>query len=157
MTWRSGIRGVLVVAMLGALAACTDDGDQADAPTSCVDSVRHASLPTWARDGFTPPDLAVNHVEGANGDIVGVMFGALRVPQRPRSNNKILWVSRVGSGGDPLRISACLLGTDVTAERQVHGGPGPSIIDLPRAGCWRLDLNWTDNSDQVYVPYQKGP
>jgi hypothetical protein len=35
------------------------------------------------------------------------------------------------------------------------GGPGPSIIDLPRAGCWRFTLHWArsvDELDLAYVP-----
>jgi hypothetical protein len=47
-------------------------------------------------------------------------------------SNKILWVSRVNQGVlTPLRIRATLDGTNQAVTRQVAGGPGPSIIDLP--------------------------
>jgi hypothetical protein len=36
-----------------------------------------------------------------------------------------------------------------TATRVVDGGPGPSIIDLPKPGCWHLALQWGDNSDTL--------
>jgi hypothetical protein len=35
---------------------------------------------------------------------------------------------------------ATSVGTPVA--RRVPGGPGPSIIDLPAAGCWRFTLTW---------------
>jgi hypothetical protein len=37
----------------------------------------------------------------------------------------------------------------------VNGGPGPSIIDLPAAGCWRLDLRWAGHSDTVDIRYAR--
>jgi hypothetical protein len=103
-----------------------------------------APLPTWARAGFTPPDQTTTYVQGAGGDIVGVLFGwPLTAPPSRDRQNKILWVARVSEGGDPLRITARLASSDVVARRQVQSGPGPSIIDLPAAGCWRFDLTWS--------------
>lgn len=79
----------------------------------------------------------------------------LTSPPYPRGRqNKILWVARV-SGVGPLRIAAHLMSSDVAVVRHVRGGPGPSIIDLPAAGCWRFDLTWSGYSDQVYVAYEK--
>ncbi len=37
--------------------------------------------------------------------------------------------------------------------RQVTGGPGPSIINLPAPGCWQLDLRWSGHSDTMAVVY----
>jgi hypothetical protein len=96
-------------------------------------------------------------VLGRNGDLVAVLFGApLKAPPAADRNNKILWVSRTPvTPGDPLRIEARLDGTTETADREVAGGPGPSIIDLPRAGCWRLTLSWsgrTETLDLTYTP-----
>jgi hypothetical protein len=57
-------------------------------------------------------------------------------------------------GGDnDLLITAKLDGTGETADRKVTGGPGPSIIDLPRAGCWRLTLRWADYTDEMDLVY----
>ena len=39
--------------------------------------------------------------------------------------------------------------------RVVRGGPGPSGIDLPEAGCWHMTLRWSGRSDTLdlrYVP-----
>jgi hypothetical protein len=53
--------------------------------------------------------------------------------------------------GSP-EIAARLVGSEVAVEREVEGGPGPSIIDVPAAGCWRFELSWPGHADQVYVP-----
>jgi hypothetical protein len=112
-------------------------------------------LPTWARAGFSGDAVAI-HVFGERGDIVAVLFGhPLRQPPAPGRNNKILWVSRVSQEpGDPLKIEAHLDGTGPAVLREVPGGPGPSIIDLPSPGCWRLDLAWSDHRDVVWLTYQ---
>ena len=75
-------------------------------------------------------------------------------------NNKILWVARkpLAKPSD-LRITAQrMVGArpvGAPVMRRVQGGPGPSIIDLPRPGCWRFTLRWArsvDGLDLVYVP-----
>ena len=153
---------VLVAVGAIVLGGCTGDGDQgrpvaptaAPTATGCGDSVQRAPLPTWARDGFSPPDQISVYVQGAGGDIVGVLFGwPLTAPPARDHQNKILWVARTSEGGDPLRIEARLAGSDDVVRRQVEGGSGPSIIDMPAAGCWRFDLGWSGHHDQVSVPY----
>jgi hypothetical protein len=89
---------------------------------------------------------------GVNDTIVGVLFGyPLRSPARPDRNNKILWVSRLGGQG-PLTIEARLSGSTRVASRRVED-VGPSIIDMPTAGCWIFTLSWSGHTDQVAVPY----
>lgn len=122
---------------------------------SCETGVQTSPLPTWARGGFTPPDQSIAHVTGSGGDIVGVFFGDLHAPALPDQGNKILWVARVAGGpGDPdLKIHATLNGSDVAVDRVVTGGPGPSTIDVPRAGCWTFSLSWSGHHEQVAVPF----
>ncbi|MEU4778963.1 hypothetical protein [Micromonospora sp. NPDC023633] len=101
------------------------------------------------------------HVLGARGEIVAVLFGhPLAQARKGRPTNKILWVARPGatpSGAtapQALRITATLDGTGTRVTREVAGGPGPSIVDIPQAGCWRLELRWsgrTDSMDLVYA------
>lgn len=95
-------------------------------------------------------------MQGVHGDIVGVTFGqSLTSPPYPRGRqNKILWVARVSALG-PLSVVASLMKSDIAVVQRVQGGPGPSIIDMPAAGCWRFDLTWAGYSDQLYVPYVK--
>ena len=96
-------------------------------------------------------------VVGAEHKIEGAVFGRPLVspPARDRSN-KILWVAK-HPGRDDLMVSASLNGTDLQVQRRVEGGPGPSIINVPRAGCWTFSLNWGSNHDVVAVRYDRSP
>jgi hypothetical protein len=129
----------------------------------CRAAVDRGTLPAWARAGFHPPTQRIPHVVGRSGAIVAILFGyPLTAPPPATRNNKILWVSRipVASPGR-LRISAQRmndtqpLGKPV--RRSVLGGPGPSIIDLPAPGCWRLSLTWAGREDTVDLRYSAGP
>ena len=96
---------------------------------------------------------------GRRGEIAALVFGyPLRSPPLKNRGNKILWVSRreVTALSD-LRIRAQRMdgrwrvGRPVT--RVVVGGPGPSGIDLPAPGCWRLTLRWSGRSDELDLRY----
>ncbi|WP_250006699.1 hypothetical protein [Actinoplanes sp. M2I2] len=156
------------------LAGCSDASGPVPAPTSpavrtqpppsaapCGSPVRTDALPEWARAGFSGDGAGVQHVYGARGDILAVVFGfPLSAPPAEGRNNKILWVSRelLDRSGD-LVITARLDGSEQTEQRTVAGGPGPSIVDLPRPGCWRLTLTWpghTDTMDLSYEPVRAG-
>ncbi|GAB3938585.1 hypothetical protein GCM10027614_18940 [Micromonospora vulcania] len=155
------------------LAGCTTAGGPAtpvgapattataSAPTGCGSRIETGSLPDWATAGFSG-DARVPHVFGAKGDILGVLFGnPLTHDRRDGANNKILWVARPTTAPSgttapaTLAITATLDGTDTRVTHEVRGGPGPSIIDMPRQGCWHLALSWagrTDTMDLVYAP-----
>lgn len=156
---------MLVVALV--LVSCSSTSDRKPTPSppspvptpvaACASSVKTGVLPTWARGGFTPPTQAMPYVLGASGNIVAIVFGQpLRSPPQPDSQNKILWVSRVASAGDPLKVDARLDGSNLVASRTVAGGPGPSIIDLPGAGCWSFSLSWSGHQDRMLIPYYPG-
>jgi hypothetical protein len=68
--------------------------------------------------------------------------------------NKILWIATQAGPGD-LVISASLNGYDLRVQRRVEGGPGPSIVNVPKAGCWTFSLRWPDNRDLVAVRYKR--
>lgn len=110
-------------------------------------------LPAWARGGFSG-DSSMPHVVGDRGEIVAAIFGYPLAVSRPAgTTNKILWVARSSSPPGDLLIEAKLDGSDTSVTRRVPGGPGPSVIDLPQPGCWRLTLTWhghTDTLDLVY-------
>ena len=57
-----------------------------------------------------------------------------------------------GSGPSPSRVSAC-----ASQVRTVAGGPGPSIINLPASGCWRLTLRWSGRADSLDLAYAANP
>ena len=162
-----GVAMLVAALVLGACSGTTHRQPTAPSrtatPTSsaagCASSVKTGVLPTWAQGGFTPRTQAMPYVLGASGNIVGILFGEpLRSPPRPAPgpSNKILWVSRVGTDGDALKIEARLGGSNVIATRTVAGGPGPSIIDLPGAGCWSFSLSWSGHLDRMSIPYHAG-
>lgn len=118
----------------------------------CVDPVPSRVLPSWARTGFSDPRPRMPYVLGDSGAIAAILFAQpLTSPAPADHNNKILWVSRIEPDGSPLRVTATLADRSVT--RVVDGGPGPSIIDLPQAGCWHLTLKWGDNTDTINLAY----
>ncbi|WP_211240947.1 hypothetical protein [Hamadaea tsunoensis] len=136
----------------------------AAAPTAagpCRPDVRTDELPVWARGGFSG-DTSMPHTLGAAGSIVAVMFGyPLHQPPTTADGrtNKILWVSAPDGSGTPgsdpdLVITARLDGTGDPVRQTVAGGPGPSIVDLPKAGCWRLTLAWSGRTDTMDLEYQ---
>ena len=154
---------VLLKPSAGAPRAASVTASQPTAPSSCASAVVYGSLPTWARAGFTPPSLAMPHVLGSRGDIVAVLWARhdpLVTPTPPGRANKILWVSKL-SAGSSLEITARQLigGVAVGAaqRRTVLGGPGPSTIDMPTAGCWQFTLRWSGHVDTVDLPYAAGP
>jgi hypothetical protein len=126
---------------------------------SCVADVPSRVLPTWARAGFTAAEPRMPYVLSTGGDIAAILFGnPMAAPPRKELNNKILWVSRVRLvSNDALVITARLDGSKVTAVRTVPGGPGPSGIDLPQAGCWHLTLTWSGYTDTMDLRYSPQP
>jgi hypothetical protein len=119
-------------------------------------------LPAWARDGFSETWPHAAYLLGDDGDIAAILFNQpLTAPPRERVSNKILWVAYPDAKADAtpvdptpdLHIRAQLDGTSTTVTRTVEGGPGPSIIDLPEAGCWHLTLRWGPYADTMSLMY----
>jgi hypothetical protein len=84
-----------------------------------------------------------------------VFVPPLTAPPPRDHRNKILWRATQFGPGD-LLISASLNGTDLMVQRRVQGGPGASIINMPRAGCWTFSLRWPGNHDVVAIRYIRG-
>jgi hypothetical protein len=122
----------------------------------CGSPVLTDALPKWALGGFNYDGSGTPHVLSKAGNLVAVLFGSpLNAPPSDDHSNKILWVSKLPAiMGDTLRITANLAGTTSVAEREVTGGPGPSIVDLPQAGCWHLTLTWAGQTDSLDLTYQ---
>ena len=124
--------------------------------TTCRVAYTPKPLPTWARAGFTPPGQSVPYVLSDRGDMAAILWDThhpLVAPPAADRNNKILWVARVGAADGPLQIRATLTSTGQTVTRTVAAAPGPSIIDLPAAGCWSLDLRWGSHQDHLDLGY----
>lgn len=128
---------------------------------ACRSSMHVGVLPVWARAGFSDARPRTEFVVGRRDRIGAILFGSadyLDAPPAADHTNKILWVARVRPrAGGTLKIHAQLMrgtrrvGPSVT--RTVAGGPGPSIINLPAAGCWRLTLHWSGWTDQLDLSY----
>jgi hypothetical protein len=155
------LSAVAVAAAGGAVPASAADHSAA----RCQMVVDTGVLPVWARGGFSDPSPRLPHVLGHSGAIAALLCGfPLQSPPGATRNNKILWVSRrpnqssaAGALASPLAIRAqrmrrtTRLGRSVT--RTVAGGPGPSTINLPVAGCWRLTLAWSHRRDTLDLRY----
>jgi hypothetical protein len=148
---RPAVVATLVVALAPSGAAAST--------RACHSAMRHGVLPTWARTGFSDPRPRMPHVLGRSGEIAAIVFGyPLLAPPAKTRANKILWVSRrtPRRGGD-LRIRAQRMrgakpvGKHVV--RVIRGGPGPSYLNLPVPGCWRLSLRWSGRSDELDLDY----
>jgi hypothetical protein len=158
-TMRAFVLACLLFACAAALASASARPPKAS-PRACHSSVDHGVLPSWAHTGFSDPRPRLPHVVGRANEIAALVFGyPLSAPPREDSN-KILWVSRraVKPLSD-LRIHAQLMrgrtrvGRPVV--RVVDGGPGPSGINLPSAGCWRMTLQWSGRADQLDLEYRR--
>jgi hypothetical protein len=115
--------------------------------------------PGTGRGGrFSDKEPRMPYVLGEHGDIIAILFGnPLASPPRKDMSNKILWVSRpLLTTSSPLTIKASLPGGTIFTT-QVPGGPGPSIIDLPKAGCWHLTLTWSQHTDTMDLLYSFPP
>jgi hypothetical protein len=151
----------ILLAAAVALAALVPAAGAAARPgvAPCASGVHVGVLPVWARSGFSDPTPTMPFALGSSGRIAAIVFGhPLLSPPGKTRGNKILWVSRaeVRPMSD-LRIRAQRMdgGRAVGApvRRVVAGGPGPSIVDLPAPGCWRLTLRWSGRSDWLDLRY----
>jgi len=166
-----GLAALTCAALLGVVAAAeawsarTSAAAGATTSSACQMPARVAPrvLPVWARDGFSAPKPRMPYVVGRKGRIAAILWAnPLQAPPPRDHNNKILWVSRAATlPGSDLRISAQLMSglrpVGAPVIRRVTGGPGPSIIDLPSAGCWRLSLHWSHSTDTLDLRFAGNP
>ena len=146
---------VAAVALATAFAPSTAQAS----PPACHSAMHHGVLPPWARTGFSDPRPRMPHVLGRSGEIAAIVFGyPLLAPPAKNRANKILWVSRRPiKPRDELRIRAQRMRGDKPVGKHVvrviQGGPGPSYLNLPARGCWRLSLQWSGRSDELDVDF----
>jgi hypothetical protein len=117
-------------------------------------------LQQWARTGFSEKEPKIPHVLGDDGLIVAILFGPLEAPPGPDTGDKVLWVAK-----DPVKPLSDLKITAQRVEdgkpvgkpehRTVAGGPGPSGIDMPEPGCWRMSLRWSGRTDELDLRYRR--
>jgi hypothetical protein len=114
-------------------------------PGGCAGTaLTDAEPPVWSQGGWSVPKGAPWPVPWALGkpaDAVAFLFATQLVagasPRVDGSNNKVLWVANTNSSN--FVVEGWLLnrsGPVIT----VQGGP--SIVDVPSAGCWTFRLLW---------------
>lgn len=162
MAWRKFLVisvALSAVLLVFALAAFGRDAASSSA-APCSPHVKSDVLPVWMRAGFGPRPQ-VTHAIGERGAIGAILWNKpLYSPPAQHVNNKILWVPRhLSKSVAPLWIKmqkmdgTRLVGAPV--RRIISTGPGPSYVDAPTAGCWRLTLTWSgqkDTLDLAYIP-----
>jgi hypothetical protein len=154
------IRSKRILALAVAASGLTLGAAQAGTPPAvCAAHVKLGVLPVWARTGFSEARPKSRYVLGTSGRILAIPFGyPLVTPPYVNRNNKILWVSRL----PPKPLSDLLIraqrmegsvSVGAPVSRFVPEGPGPSIIDLPAPGCWRMTLRWSGRVDTLDLRY----
>jgi hypothetical protein len=106
-----------------------------------------AQPPIWAQGGWTNPKGQpwwVPWALGTDGTTVAYVFATQLVagpsPRVNGTNNKVLWVAKDHTLG--VLVEGRPLGQPQPVVTVVGG---PSIVDVPTAGCWTFKLSWTDN------------
>ncbi|MGH3429867.1 MAG: hypothetical protein ACRDQZ_20245 [Mycobacteriales bacterium] len=120
-------------------------------------------LPTWTAPAFsdsspgpTPWPAAISQ----RGTVAAVVFGyPLRAGNPTGRMNKVLWIMKLPRLGSPLRIEARPVDASkplIRATVPSDSSPGeiyPSYVNVPRAGCWRLTLQWAGHEDAIDLHY----
>ncbi|TMF71513.1 MAG: hypothetical protein E6H82_14825 [Chloroflexi bacterium] len=103
-----------------------------------------AEPPVWAQSGWSVAKGApwpVPWASGTNGDAVAYVFATQLVagssPRVDGSSNKVLWLAKDSSAA--ANVSGHPLGK---SQPVVTIAGGPSITDVPTAGCWTFRLTW---------------
>jgi hypothetical protein len=155
-------RATLALALALSALVLTPAAGSWPGTAACSVRVDHGVLPLWARGGFSDPKPRMPHVVGRSGRIAAILFGyPLRSPPSQRRANKILWVSRAAiETPTALWIHAQRMKGERSvgppAERVLTGGPGPSYVNLPEPGCWRLTVSWAGRRDVLDLAYSAG-
>jgi len=118
---------------------------------ACENAVTRGVLPSWARTGFSEPEPVMPFARSAGGDVVAVLFGdQLAAPPRPDVANKVLWVWRqLPAAPADIHLTARRNGTGPVVTAGLPSPAGPSYVDLPTPGCWRLTLSWPGGRDTI--------
>jgi hypothetical protein len=131
------------------------------AAATCVAAPVHTGTPpgwTAAAWADSSPGFRVPYSLASDDAAAAFWFAPrLRAGHPENPSNKVLWVVRAPRDGHPLRIIA-RLGSDPTQVVRVSwpadSSPGeiyPSDVDLPRPGCWRLQLAWGSHRASIDV------
>jgi hypothetical protein len=109
----------------------------------------------------------VPHVTSRDARLIAALFSyPLTAAADLSVENKVLWIPGPQppdrpSSGDPssgstydvgMSLEGTLTGSSLRVSRLLPGGPGPSLVTFPQAGCWNLTLRWSGHTDTVVLP-----
>lgn len=146
----------VAVTACGSPTPSTPSATEPASVLACDGHTDRGVLPTWARGGFSNPEPIMPHVVSVSGEIAAIMWAPLSSPPSTDHSNKILWVLRSGDTGALTMSAQRMDGTSAVGgpvERRLEQFPGPSNVDLPDPGCWRLTLTWADRTDTIDLEY----
>jgi hypothetical protein len=158
---RGGVTALAAAAAVAVGIAVLPDRSPTDSPPAsdktvtvvpaCDGTVNREVLPEWARGGFSDPEPVMPFVRSQSGNVVAILFAdPLTSPPRPDISNKVLWVwHRLPDVGQEVKLSARLNGNGPVVTAGLPSPVGPSYVDLPGAGCWRVTLTWPGGSDTL--------
>ena len=93
-------------------------------------------------------------------NVVAYLFGyPLQAGRRSVGHNKVLWIMRLSRRGRPLQLTVRPLHASRPVVRETlpaDASPGeiyPSYVNVPKAGCWRVTLNWAGHTDELALRY----
>jgi hypothetical protein len=163
------MRHLVVACLLAVTVGCTSGAPQPAAVASpspiaascAATSISRGEAPAWLdqASGHNSPVGVPFAIDGAQ-TVVGFLFGnPLRAGHPENPANKILWIVRFPRDGSDLTINAHPEGSATPVVKVVqpaNSGPGeiyPSIVDMPTAGCWVMDLAWGSHRATLALPY----
>ncbi len=119
-------------------------------------------VPAWLdQAGANNNPDGLPYVVGIPSLAAGFIFGyPLRAGHPQSPTNKILWVVGMPRNRSALEITGHPLTATTPSIQQsqpADSGPGeiyPSIVDVPRPGCWHFDLSWAGHHAAVELEYQ---
>ena len=114
-----------------------------------------AEPPVWAQGGWSHANgtpWLVPWAFGTGRNTVAYMFATQLVagtsPRVDGSQNKVLWEAKDYPSGGNVKVEGRPIGQSVPV---VTIAGGPSIVDIPTAGCWTFRLSWIANGEHSSV------
>jgi hypothetical protein len=118
-------------------------------------------IPAWLdAAGAQNNPSGLPYVLASPTNAAGFVFGyPLTAGPQQNHGNKILWVVGTPRNGSSLEITGrplSALTPVVHVTQAANSSPGeiyPTIVDVPKPGCWHFDLAWAGNKTSVDLLY----
>ncbi len=155
--WRgAGLATALLLLACGCTTSPTTAAQVQPSPKAAVHTfnggcagtvLTDAEPPLWAQGGWTKlTPWPVPWAFGTENTTVAYLFATQLVagnsPRVDGSQNKVLWEAKDSPSGANVLVEAHPLGE---SQPVVTIPGGPSITDVPTAGCWTFRLSWNSN------------